>query len=391
MIDNPDMHELYQWRHDKEAVRKRFKDTYSEAVLHDILRLVADTIDYADGLERGHDWRWSVTLNPVGETVLRVNLSNQHPAQSPMEALVLTPEVVHCFIPHPFDVDTMHELRDAGIVIKPITHGKAMPAAHRVEIPVGMIAATYYGDDRIMQAHQEMMNYYGQTYISQSDVRNAHSPGLLDYLDEVLSPHVMPQATGPQPRQHDLISDPVPLSRTDGRHLSAGKDEDVSQEDSDTTAQSDDADMPLVVDEHLASEQGPVSAARRNQIVEKRALEVVFDAYCETHDLRDVSVSKIGYDVCCLPKVPSERELHIEVKGTTSAAETVYVTRNEVEYARHNPEKAALIVVGEIILTPRGHDWEATGGRIIARIVPWNPSDKDLYALQYRYAVRTHE
>ena len=58
----------------------------------------------------------------------------------------------------------------------------------------------------------------------------------------------------------------------------------------------------------------------------------------------DVSARQ-PFDLLCRN---GDRELRVEVKGTTSRGLSVLLTRNEVRHAQANAEKVALFIVSEI-------------------------------------------
>lgn len=77
--------------------------------------------------------------------------------------------------------------------------------------------------------------------------------------------------------------------------------------------------------------------------------------------------------------------LYVEVKGTTSPAHEVVLTRAEVElHAREHPNTMLIVVHG--IDLQRGEQPVASAGTL--RIFPaWQAAPTDLTALSYRYAV----
>src|SRR6266540_1504263 len=65
-----------------------------------------------------------------------------------------------------------------------------------------------------------------------------------------------------------------------------------------------------------------------------------------------------SYDLLC---TQGGRNMHVEVKGTTSHAEKVLLTRNEVAHARGTDAELALFVLAELALES-GEEPIASGG-----------------------------
>ena len=100
--------------------------------------------------------------------------------------------------------------------------------------------------------------------------------------------------------------------------------------------------------------------------------------------MQDVSAYR-PYDLHC--SRPDGRELHIEVKGTSTDGSGVLLTRNEVKHAHAYFPLVSLFIVANVQLQPANNGtFTASGGRIIVR-EPWNLNDDDLTALAYSYRV----
>ena len=79
-------------------------------------------------------------------------------------------------------------------------------------------------------------------------------------------------------------------------------------------------------------------------------------------------------------------ELMVEVKGSTGSAETVLLTRNEVDLHRRNHPQTALIIIAEIDLIEEESGWSGRNGQ--ARLIhPWYPDAHDLEPTVYRYRI----
>ena len=84
------------------------------------------------------------------------------------------------------------------------------------------------------------------------------------------------------------------------------------------------------------------------------------------------------------------QELTVEVKGSTTGGDSVFLTRNEVEHARRHADRAVLFVLHSVQLTDAEGVFEGTGG--VARVFwPWQIDAGSLEALQFRYLPPQHE
>jgi hypothetical protein len=83
-----------------------------------------------------------------------------------------------------------------------------------------------------------------------------------------------------------------------------------------------------------------------------------------------------------------DRTLFIEVKGTTGAGGTVFLTRNEVDHAQEHSAHSVPIVVSEITLVQEKKRAVALGG-LARRIEPYNPLQAALVPLSCHYAIPT--
>ena len=87
-----------------------------------------------------------------------------------------------------------------------------------------------------------------------------------------------------------------------------------------------------------------------------------------------------SYDLRCLKR---GQELHVEVKGTSSAGLEIVLTRNEVAHARHFPA-VALYVLAEVVWKSTRRGYRAKGGREFI-YNPWRIDDGKLKPLAYTY------
>jgi len=120
---------------------------------------------------------------------------------------------------------------------------------------------------------------------------------------------------------------------------------------------------------------------------ERRAVELHAQRLAEEHfvglghDVRDVSSDCLGFDLRCTNGM---EVVHVEVKGTTGAGDTVLLTRNEVAHAREQHARVALVVVSGIRLLRRDGTVSAEGGTMQV-IRPWAINDGELSATQFEY------
>jgi hypothetical protein len=77
--------------------------------------------------------------------------------------------------------------------------------------------------------------------------------------------------------------------------------------------------------------------------------------------------------------------IHVEVKGTTGDAKTVFLTANEVALARKHPEQAMLFVLSDIQL--RRDAVVAASGGVRTVLFPWKIDEGLLTPIQYQYAL----
>lgn len=99
-------------------------------------------------------------------------------------------------------------------------------------------------------------------------------------------------------------------------------------------------------------------------------------------EVRDVS-SRCSFDLLCRD---GAKELRVEVKGTTTAGQSVVLTKNEVSLA--SEPGYALFVVREIELN-RG-ELKARGGLCVV-FEPWKVSSANIVPIQYRCELQLEE
>jgi hypothetical protein len=125
--------------------------------------------------------------------------------------------------------------------------------------------------------------------------------------------------------------------------------------------------------------------AEQKKSIERRAMRVT-KAYLEDHgwdpgDIKDTGATK-PYDYHCQSE---EKELFVEVKGTTSLGEQVVLTRREVEHHLKVYPKNALSIVSGIELTGVNKTRAVKGE--IRFIAPWKVNKDSLTVISYTYGV----
>lgn len=98
--------------------------------------------------------------------------------------------------------------------------------------------------------------------------------------------------------------------------------------------------------------------------IEAYAMDLAIRHYAtDWPEVKNVSATE-PYDLLCRD---GDRELRVEVKGTTSLGLSVFLTRNEVRHDRENNGRVALFIVGSIVAGASG----CTGGDIDI-VEPWD-------------------
>ena len=96
-------------------------------------------------------------------------------------------------------------------------------------------------------------------------------------------------------------------------------------------------------------------------------------------DVKDVSATE-PYDLLCRER---DRELRVEVKGTTSLGLSVFLTRNEVRHAQENNGRVALFIVCNIVAGASG----CVGGDIDI-VEPWDIRQDELEPIAFECRLR---
>lgn len=131
------------------------------------------------------------------------------------------------------------------------------------------------------------------------------------------------------------------------------------------------------------SGQGFTSSPERRQAVEDLAMEAAEAHFAGIgYVIEDTHATK-PYD---LVGRKSSETLYIEVKGTSTAGEQVFLTRNEVEHARQHPDRSALFILHGVEVADHEDGPVASGGS--RRLLwPWHVDEGELVPLQFQYKV----
>ena len=127
--------------------------------------------------------------------------------------------------------------------------------------------------------------------------------------------------------------------------------------------------------------QGFGGTAEFRKVVEMHAMSAARQHYERLGGVcTDTSANK-PYDF--VVKLDGET-LYVEVKGTTSAGDSVFLTRNEVAHARGHAGRCHLFVMHGIQVRKVADELQASGGEV-RLLAPWSPEDQTLEPLTYRH------
>jgi hypothetical protein len=130
--------------------------------------------------------------------------------------------------------------------------------------------------------------------------------------------------------------------------------------------------------------QGFIADPVARKAVELRAMELAAAWYQGAgYEVEDTSAVR-PFDLLCRR---AEEAVHVEVKGTTGAGESVNLTCNEVNHARRPGVRTDLFVVGHIEVIRCGGVVRANGGEVVAHVRGWVPSEEDLTPMQFEYRI----
>ena len=130
-----------------------------------------------------------------------------------------------------------------------------------------------------------------------------------------------------------------------------------------------------------AGGQGAVADTARRLAIERHAVRRAIDYY---KSIGATNVEELGKPYDLRLQLDGE-EVHIEVKGSSSVAGSVIVTRNEVKHAGDWP-RTELFVVDNIGVKWKGEGLTAEGG-MARRWLRWTPSPDSLIARTYDHTL----
>jgi hypothetical protein len=131
--------------------------------------------------------------------------------------------------------------------------------------------------------------------------------------------------------------------------------------------------------------------SQRLKAADRKAIEVRAMALATQHfkrlgfKVKDVS-SNHPYDLRC---VKGADRVDVEVKGTTTAGETILLTPNEVQHALTTYPRTALAVARDVELADAGTSSPKASEGTLEVHAPWRPLDVDLKPVGYTYALPT--
>lgn len=132
------------------------------------------------------------------------------------------------------------------------------------------------------------------------------------------------------------------------------------------------------------SGQGIRGTYKENKAVERRAVQLAIDYFKSTNsweNIKDTGDTE-SYDLLLTNK---KKKMYVEVKGTQSSGDTVFLSKNEVIIQKKFYPNNALVIVSGIKLE-KGEEPKASGGAIKV-ISPWKIMDRHLTAMAFEYEV----
>lgn len=124
--------------------------------------------------------------------------------------------------------------------------------------------------------------------------------------------------------------------------------------------------------------QGYVSCGPVRVAVAMHAMDAAMQYFQrQGYHVEDVSKPE-SYDLRC---TRDGEVLHVEVKGTQTEGEQVFLTANEVDFARRHGESMALFILRSVEVS----DGPKADGGELRIYFPWNIDDGELRPIQFRY------
>lgn len=132
------------------------------------------------------------------------------------------------------------------------------------------------------------------------------------------------------------------------------------------------------------SGQGIRGTYKENKAVERRAVDLAIDYFKSTNNWESIKDTgdKESYDLLLTNK---NKKMYVEVKGTQSSGDKVFLSKNEVIVQKKFYPNNALVIVSSIKLE-KGEEPKASGG-IVKIISPWKIMNSHLTAMAFEYEV----
>ncbi|MGM5066616.1 protein NO VEIN domain-containing protein [Rhodococcus qingshengii] len=142
------------------------------------------------------------------------------------------------------------------------------------------------------------------------------------------------------------------------------------------------------IDRRQAREAGYISDPKVRKAIEMQAVTQAIEYY-ESTGYRKDAIEDVGttkpFDLLLTGDGDMPPERHVEVKGSTGAAESVELTKGEVNHAR-TFQPTDLFIVSDIAWSRTGDAVTTTPGT--ARLVErWSPEDSSLQATRFHHTV----
>lgn len=129
--------------------------------------------------------------------------------------------------------------------------------------------------------------------------------------------------------------------------------------------------------------QGFVVDPERRKVIENYAVEKAKE-YFDHEGFNEIIELGKPYDLLCSNN--NGDVLCVEVKGTTSTGEKIFLTYNEVEHAVQNPTSTALFILHGINAVLADGKWKPSGG-VEEVLWPWRIDRSRLKPLAFQYEV----
>ena len=132
------------------------------------------------------------------------------------------------------------------------------------------------------------------------------------------------------------------------------------------------------------SGQGIRGTYKENKAVERRAVDLAVSYFKATNNWESIKDTgdKESYDLLLTNK---SKKMYVEVKGTQSSGDKVFLSKNEVIVQKKFYPNNALVIVSGIKLQ-KGEEPKASGGNVKV-ISPWKITNSHLTAMAFEYEV----